>query len=370
MTASRDRRRDYLMNYSLGMVLVAAVICCANFASAVAGNPAGGWLNVLCLVGYLAATAMSAVRIVRGTRWRALAWSWLAVILVLSAALRSTLPPDQLSHLQDWSLGAFGFVAVVVLFGQPIVATVVAQLANCLIGVPVLVAGGQVDQPTLVQFAATAVGVSVFPIAAAVFHPQLLRIAELAGRDAVARQQLLAREAKARQVALDRTHRSQAIEATVGPLLQALANGSADPQDPLVRTAARIESARLRRLFAEVDETDEPLLHEVRASMETVERIGVAVTLETRGPIPPLPIPLRRALLEAPMSTLASAATIARVVIIADPQAVSVSVVTDGSAGPDTRVNAPADSRDPMIRTSTTTADNVTWTQTSWTASP
>ena len=40
MTASRDRRRDYLMNYSLGMVLVAAVICCANFASAAPADPA------------------------------------------------------------------------------------------------------------------------------------------------------------------------------------------------------------------------------------------------------------------------------------------------------------------------------------------
>ena len=357
----RQRPHRYLTSYGLGMVLVAVVVCVANFSSAMPVNPAGGQLNVLCLTIYLLAVAASTVRIVRGSQWRLLAWLWLAAVLAASVLLRTALPADQLSHQQNWSLGAFGFVAVVVLFGQSLVVMVAAQVANCLIGLPILLAAEQFSQDPLVQFAATAVGVSVFPIAAAVFHPQLLEVAELAGRDTQARQKLLARESKSRQVAADRAHRSAAIEATVGPLLQALADGTADPQDPLVRTAARIESARLRRLFAEVDEADEPLLHEVRASMDAVERLGVAVTLETRGRVPSLPVLLRRAVLDAPMSTLASAVATARVVIMAEAQSLSVSVVTDGPPGP-----RPPEIAGGATHTTTTTAGNVTWTQTSW----
>ena len=36
-------------------------------------------------------------------------------------------------------------------------------------------------------------------------------------------------------------------------------------------------------MFAEVDDVGEPLLHEVRASMDAAERHGVTVTLETSG---------------------------------------------------------------------------------------
>ena len=352
---------DYLRNYGLGMVLVAVVVCLANFASAMAAQPAGGALNPVCRAVYLIAIGSAAARITRGGQWRFLAWAWLAVLLAVSVPLRSELPVQQLGSGVDWSYGAFGFVAAVVLFGQPVVVMVAALLANCAIGFGVLVKLGALDQQTLVPFAATTVGVSVFPLAAAIFYPELVRVAQLAARDISGRQELLARELKASQVAQDRVHRSSAIESSAAPLLAALADGSADPQDQQVRTAARIESARLRRLFAEVDEVGEPLLHEVRASMDAVERHGVAVTLETRGSIPSLPVTVRRALLEAPMSTLASAVGGARIVIMAGPRALSVSVVTDGPPGP-----APTGPSRPDTSTTTTTAENVTWTQTSW----
>jgi hypothetical protein len=364
-TDSRRIRRlastDYLRNYSLGMVLVAVVVCLANFGGAAPVQPAGGRLNLLCLAVYLAAVACSAVRIVRGSQWHALAWCWLAGLLLCSVLLRSQLPVEQTGFGADWSFGAFGFVAAVVLFGQPLTAMVAALIANCCIGLGVLAVLGHLDQQTLVPYAATTVGVSVFPLAAAIFYPQLARVDRLAAADIDGRQALLAQELKASQVAADRAHRSAAIELSAAPLLKALADGSADPQDPQVRTAARVESARLRRLFAEVDEVGEPLLHEVRASMDAVERHGVAVTLETRGAIPSLPVMLRRALLEAPMSTLASAIGSARIVIMAGPRSLSISVVTDGPPGP-----APAPAGRPDTRTTTTTAESITWTQTSW----
>lgn len=359
--ADGRRSQRYLTNYGLGLAMVALAVSIANFASAIGGNPAGLPANAVCLVIYLAAVAASVVRELRGTRWRRLTWIWLAAILTGTAVLRFSLPAQDLLLAADWSIGAFGFVAVVVLIGRPLAVLAVSAVVNCLIGLPLLIESGLYDQQRLVQYAATAVAVSVFPLAAAVFYPQLAGVSVAVDRDNAVRRELVARELASRQVAADRAHRAGAIEATAAPLLRALADGTADPQDPLVRTAARIESARMRRLFAEVDEVDEPMLHEVRASIDAVERLGVTVSLETRGSLPPLPLALRRALLEAPMSTLASAVTTARVVIVSGPQSLSVSVVTDGPPGPE----RPSEVTE-RTRTATMVVDDKTWTRTSW----
>jgi hypothetical protein len=232
----------------------------------------------------------------------------------------------------------------------------------------------------------------VFPLAAALFFPQLEIVAGAAERDSADRQRLLISESVSQEIAADRRQRAEAIEASAAPLLRALASGAADPQDPLVRRAARIESARMRRLFAEVDDTAEPMLHEVRASIDAAERLGVTVTLESRGNIPALPVALRRSMLESPMSALASAATSARVVIMAGPDSLSVSVVTDGPPGIDVPATGPgargehtitpnATARQTTTRQTTTpltttpltttlTAENMTYTQTSWKAVP
>ena len=225
---------DYLRNYGLGMVLVAFVVCLANCAGAGA-LLSGGARNVLCLAVFLTAVGCAAGRIVRGTSWRMLAWAWLAALLAVTGLLRGALPVDQVGAAADWSFGAFGFVAAVVLFGQPLLVMVGALIVNCGIGLGALAGGGGLQTLTLVPYAATTVGVSVFPLAAAIFYPQLDRVAQLAAREINGRQELLARELKASQVARDRAQRSAAIESTAAPLLQALADGTADPQDPQIR---------------------------------------------------------------------------------------------------------------------------------------
>ncbi|HEY5878082.1 MAG TPA: hypothetical protein VIU11_04180, partial [Nakamurella sp.] len=164
-----------------------------------------------------------------------------------------------------------------------------------------------VDRALLLSLAQTSIGVTIFPLAAALFYPRLAAVARTAQEQAQARQELLSGEARAVRLAQDRATRSAAIATTVVPLLAALADGSADPQDPAVQRAARIESARLRRIFAETDDADQPLLHEIGASMAAAERSGVATVLEVRGAVPDLSVPVRRELLDAPMSLLADA---------------------------------------------------------------
>lgn len=45
-------------------------------------------------------------------------------------------------------------------------------------------------------------------------------------------------------------------------------------------------------------------LHEIRASIDAAERLGVSIVLDTRGELAAHALPVRQALLEAPMAAL------------------------------------------------------------------
>lgn len=97
--------------------------------------------------------------------------------------------------------------------------------------------------------------------------------------------------------------------------------------------------------------------------MAAAERSGVAAVLEVRGPVPALSVPVRRHLLDGPMSLLAAAGSRARVVLTASAGAVSVSVVADSAD-----FRPPGDA--PGISTTTVTTGATTWTQSCWAAEP
>ena len=359
-TGGRNSLR-YLRNYGLGMALVAATVSLVGFsvASGTPGFETGR--SVLCLSGYLAAVGTVLRRTRLGARWCWTAAIWMAALVGATGAVRGSLWVEQLGGPADWTFGAFGYVAVVVLAGQRLAFTAAALTVNLLIALPALIAAGPADRELLLSLAQTAIGVTIFPLAAALFYPRLAAVARTAQEQAHARQELLSREARAVRLAQDRAARGAAIATTVVPLLAALADGSADPQDPRVQRAARIESARLRRIFAEVDDAEQPLVHEIRASMAAAERSGVAANLDVRGTVPELAVDVRRNLLDAPMSLLANARSRAKVVLIGSPRAVSVSVVADC---PDFHPNAGG----PSVTTSSATTGSTSWTQSSWEA--
>lgn len=352
----------YLRNYGLGMAFVATVVSLLGYSVALGTPGLAAGPSTLCLGGYLVAVGSVIRRTWVDSQWRPVtAAAWMVAIIAFTAAVRIPLGPEQLSSPADWTFGAYGYVAVIVLAGRRLRYTVAALTANLVVGLPALLVAPAVDRALLLSLAQTSIGVTIFPLAAALFYPRLAAVARIAREQAQARQELLSGEARAVRLAQDRATRSAAIATTVVPLLAALADGSADPQDPAVQRAARIESARLRRIFAETDDADQPLLHEIRASMAAAERSGVATVLEVRGTMPDLSVRLRRQLLDAPMSLLADARSRAKVVLSGSPDAVSVSVVADS---PDYRPPENA----PGISTSVATAGTATWTQSCWKA--
>jgi hypothetical protein len=160
----------------------------------------------------------------------------------------------------------------------------------------------------------------------------------IAGRAAASmaeQERIRTERAVAEQLHADRNARYAQLSTTVIPLLADLTAGAVDVTDRRVRAEYAVAAARLRRLFAEHDEVADPLLYELRACLDLAERNGITVYLGTCGERPTPPLPVRRALTEPALATMAAAASSARVTVLGSPEEVTVSVLADAdeSAG-------------------------------------
>lgn len=255
--------------------------------------------------------------------------------IALGAAIVAvvTYPPGQAISNMSWAWNTVGWFGVLLLMQQPIWELIVLLTVNAGITVAGLAADGSLDRITTARFIVVVYATAGIQLLFALVGHQLRLAAERATSLAVERSERLARRAAEEAVHAGRQIRYSKLQERIEPLLQDLAERRADPTDPVVQRTAGIEAARLRRLFAETDDTDDPLLHELRACADVAERREVSVTFVSYGTLPALPCAVRRALSEAPLLVLASAASWARLTIMADGSAVSVSVVADAPEG-------------------------------------
>ncbi|MCK1816993.1 hypothetical protein MTQ13_22395 [Streptomyces sp. XM4011] len=190
----------------------------------------------------------------------------------------------------------------------------------------------------------------------------LLRARLAAARDRAARRQHAHRRALiAARLRSDRLARRAALSRTTVPLLSALADGRLDIADPDVRHRCAVEAARLRRLFAEHDNSGDPLVHEVLACAEGAERRGASVALAVRGAPVPLPRPVRRALTEPALLALALTRRTARVTVVRDPREVRIAVVTDHPGEPPAVPPLPDGRAGPRVRVTVLAGDGRLW---------
>lgn len=322
-------RVPYLRNFGVGLSAVSAVVVLQFAAVAVLSDAASATASLLAGSVLLVATGGALWRMARGRTWtRGVTCAWLAAVLATSTLYTLALPAGGIARPANWVLGATPYVVVVLLTGRRLRWSVLAVALPVLLDAVLLATGGGLTQlPDVVAFGQQAIGLTIFPLAAAAFYPRLAEVARSTAAQDAARVAVQSRERQVAALDADRAERAATVSATVAPLIRALADGSADPRDATVRRAARIESARLRRMFAETDEVDDPVVHEVRASIEAGERTGVVASLDVHGVAPALPVDVRRRLLEAPMALLARAADSARVVVDASDRLVTVSVV-------------------------------------------
>jgi hypothetical protein len=298
----------------------------------------------------------------------------IAVVLTATVLSYLALPSGRTSTEVDWIFGAANWVGLAVLLDRPLRTAVAFLVTHELLALANLLLLHNVGRASLSRFATGSVSVFCFPLCVAVVAAVLHRIGTAA---AVATRELeRVRTAEAVAVAAHRrrAQRFAELAGTTVPLLEGLADRSLAPSDPAVQRRSAIEAARMRRLLAESDTVENPLLHELRHCADIADRKGVEVELDARGRWPVPPVAVRRALTDAALTALATADSWARVTVVGDEDMVSVNVVADvaedGGTGDgaiedwgETGVPATVESD---VRVETFSTGGTVWTEARW----
>ena len=316
--------------------------------------------QLVAYAGLTAVLATEAVLVVRSRQWDALRWPAIAVVFAAAALSYLTLPEGRTSTTVDWMFGATGWVILVVLLDRPLRTVMTFLVAHELLALANLLLFHEVSRGTLARFATGSVTVFGLPLCVAVVAAVLGRIGTAASRAARELERVRTAEEVAAAAHRRRAQRFAELAGTTVPLLQGLADGSLLPSDPVVRRGCAIEAARMRRLFAETDTVENPLLHELRHCADIADRKGVEVELAARGRWSVPPVAVRRDLTDAALTALATADSWARVTVVGDDGLVSVSVVADCA---ESTPPAPAT---PDVRVETFGAGGTVWMEARW----
>ncbi|GAB3248001.1 hypothetical protein [Kineosporia babensis] len=294
------------------------------------------------LVAMLAVVAVAAVFVALDRPWSWLRWVLLAVVFVACVGGTVAVEPEYLIDTPHWSWEMFGWFAVLLLLDLRLRWFFGALLGQYAVTAALILGQDAAHAPMLVEFGVTGLLAGAWQSTVALFSIALRRSAEVALRTAVEEEQLRTFERVAEQLHRDRQARYADLAVTTAPLLAGLASGQLNPADSGVQRACSVEASRMRRLFAESDDVADPLEHEIHACVDVAERRGTAVQMSTRGSLPALPLPVRRALTEPVIAALAGARSAARVTVTGQTSAaleqgvgmqdsVTLSVVTDGA---------------------------------------
>ena len=294
-----------------------------------------GWLV------FLAVGVLAAAHLLRGTP--APAWPLIGVLLVVYVLVFANTPSELLFGMANWVWPTLGWFVVLLLWGRRVPALGAVLAISSAIALVALLATRGAHPADLSRYAMGVYGTVTLPIVLLVAINLLNTLAARTARAAAARTAVEADRAAAGRVHQARRDRLVALNRTAGAILTELAEGRADPADPAVRRRCALEASRLRRLIAESDDVPDPLLHELRACVDVVERRGLPVELVTVGTLPPLPVAVRRRLVEPLSAALAAATRWARVTVVGQPDEVIVSLAapatstigteSDGTAG-------------------------------------
>lgn len=286
----------------------------------------------------------------------------IGAVLTASGLSMAGLPAGAATTAADWSTGVVGWVGLVVLFDRPL-AVFVAFLCvhEAMVLVDVLVTrSGEVD--ALLNALSGAIGTLGYPLAGAIAATALAGAARTVERSWRESELLRTREVIAARLHSGRRHRFATLDQGVLPLLRALRDGTADPTDAQVRRACSIEAARLRRLFAESEDADNPLLHIVRHCVDVAERRHVVVELQVSGQWPDPPDEVRRVLTDGLLIVVSTAVSWARVTLVGATGQLTLGAVGDGVEIP--AAESPV-TKDVVV--DTISEGRLTWVQARWT---
>ncbi|MGC0334809.1 hypothetical protein RKD23_007799 [Streptomyces sp. SAI-170] len=319
---------------------------------------AGAWV-ILAVI-----QTVGSVLLLRRRLEAGVARSLAGVAVVTGVAAAASYPPGGELSSVSWAANTVGWFGVLLLMQRPLRELVALLCANTAVTAWFLAADGAFDQVAFSRLLATTYTTAGIQLTFAYLARQLNEGAGEASAIAAERAEHLARAAAHETVHTERQRRYEYLRTRLEPLLRGLATRRLDPEDALVRTRAAVEAARLRRLFVETDDTPHPLLHELRACAAVAEERGVHVTLLSYGEVPDLPASVRRELAEGPLLAMAAAAARARETVVATPDDVVVSVLTDAP------LQRPAASPGTLTESAVFDQEENLWWETRWPVPP
>jgi hypothetical protein len=261
--------------------------------------------------------------------WRP-AWAVAVIAVAASTASAAASPAGQMLAV-NWAWGSAGWMCVLVLLRRRFAELALFLACETLATLGVLVWDG-LNRTDLAGFLAVLAWSTGAQVAVAAGVKALDGAAGQAA--AAVRSEDAAREraATAEIIRVARHARWLALQEGAVPLVAELTAGTADPGDPQVRMRCAVQAARLRRLLAEGDDVFGSLVHELHASADLAERRGVAVEIETAGPLPQVPGPARRVITDAAITILTAALSQARITLATVTAGIAVSFVADTGA--------------------------------------
>ncbi|MEU3624831.1 hypothetical protein [Amycolatopsis coloradensis] len=304
------------------------------------------------------------VLLVRRKTWRRGRWAGVTAAYAAAWASGLTLPPGAVTTALDWVYGTTGWLGAILLLDLPI-GYLVGFLLIHEADTVVLMMLGAPTELSILNATVAAVGALGFPFGTALGATASRSLARKAHQAAADAEAIQAEEAVAEAVHARRRERVADLANTAEPLLRGLADGTAKPVNPAVRRACAIEAARMRRLFAETDEVDNPLRHELEHCIDLADQRGVLVDFEVQGAWTAVPLLVRRALTDGPLQILATANSWARVTVVG-----SAGLVAVGAVGDCAPVDVVMDPAVPNVSFRAIFDQNVTWAEATWLITP
>jgi hypothetical protein len=262
-------------------------------------------------------------------------WLWVGVLMSVGIAHILSLTESQRGIQQNWVSIAIGWGFVAMFTGWVSTLRRVVGAAGVVVGYWVVSGAVRVWQtPTseMVEYAAFGIAsvatMQVAAISCAWVLAEAVRVAEALGEE-----QHAAATSRAVEEAIQRDYRRHFASLTAGivDLLRGVSDGTLPVDSPDVRSRARTEYARLRRLFAQADSFDHPVIERLRPRLDAAAERGADVTIEITSLPRKLDEQAVDRLTEAAMTLLDGAQRSVRLVVSAAEGQVTVSVVADCS---------------------------------------
>ncbi|CAM3967900.1 sensor histidine kinase [Smaragdicoccus niigatensis] len=321
-----------LRSYQYGLAAAQILVLTEMVFLAYGGLSAIGLGLPAAVIAMLAITGPIVVIAVRADLTPA-RWVWVIALSLLDHWYLAVLPTREMLTMQNWVSTSVGWATVAVFAGwvrsrQRVLAAATMVVTMWVIDSAIMV--WRVPTSAVVEYAGYGLASIASMQVGALFFGWLLaeavRRAELLGHAQLTAATHLAVE---KAVQEDYRKRFERLTTEVVELLRGLADRSLSAGQPAVQERAQTEYARLRRLFAQADSFEHPLMQRLRPVFDAAAERGVEVTFDVQSRPPDLAERDIEPLAAAIDQLVQGSSDRVRLVVSSSDERVTVSVVSD-----------------------------------------